>query len=358
MRSARLPHVLRGAYGRGVARAPVMIPRSGLEMVPLRPSREVVAAVSPLYLAASIPVCLLFLLSVLVVYTEAPAPSPIVVTEFTPVSAPKPELPEVIVEPEPPAPATARVAKAAEPAPKVEPEAVAILDSPPAARPIEIEIDAVDAMTPLEATPGLRSETTRIAAIKVGTDRARPEIAPAPAALATSLVRATEVPLPRASAALPHVSLAAPDAPVDGAAPLAAAPADYDAGIEPAAAPGVVELPEAEALERGGLGFSAPGGGTPGPARSTLAGVPLEALAPCESLAREDELKQTLLREVRTGHECAGSDGSYRFIETRNVNAFSMGVREGQSRALGNRCEELERAIACVALQRQGRTEP
>ncbi len=124
-----------------------------------------------------------------------------------------------------------------------------------------------------------------------------------------------------------------------------------------AAAP-VAAIPESEQSDRGGLGFEPAAGRGAGSARGALSGVPLEALAPCESLAREDELKQTLMRDVAAGRECAGRDGIYRFIETRNVNAFSMGVREPSGRTLGNRCEELERAIACVHIQRNGRFQP
>ncbi len=357
MSSSALRNRLRGAYGRGVARVPVKVPRSGLEMVPLRPSREIVAAISPLYIAAAIPLSLLFLLSVLVVYTEAPTPGAVVVAEFEPL--PGSVEPEEVAAAKP-EPLPSPIEKTA---PEPAPEAIASAPSPPpSARPIEIEIDAVD---PFSKPLPSRAPATRVAAVRVPERKnglAANDMT-VEAGDSFDLVRAATTELPRSNASLPAVSMAGPVERPDVEVGEAGAPSHFGASLEPAAAPAVAALPEAGESERGGLGFTpvareSSGGGGGGGA---IAGVPLEALAPCESLAREDELKQTLLRAVRAGTQCEGRDGHYRFIETRNVNAFSMGVLERDARTLGNRCEELERAISCVETQRNwhdGRVEP
>jgi len=350
--SSSLRNTLRGAYGRGVARLPVAVPRGGLEMASLRPSREIAAAVAPLYLAASIPLCLLFLLSMAVVYSEPPPPGKIVVTEFEVPAAP----PHPVARPLEPEPVVAKQP----PQPEPEPTVAQRVEPTPAARPIEIEIDAVD---PVASPLPRRSAPARIAAVRVPVrSEARPIETPhVDARDSLALVAAVTRELPRSRASLPAVSTPGPAARLDGEIAEAGEPANFAAALGSADAPQVAALPETPASDRGGLGFTpvgrdpSSGGGSPGGA---IAGVPLEALAPCESLAREDELKLVLLRGVSAGNQCSGEDGTYRFIETRNVNAFSMGVREPSARALGNRCEELERAIACVENQRNGRVEP
>ncbi len=344
-----LRNTLRGAYGRGVAKVPIVVPRAGLEMVPLRPSREIVAAISPLYLAAAIPLSLVFLLSVLVVSTEVPRPSPVVVAEFD-----EPVVAQTISEP----PAAVPVDKEVEPAPQVERDSEQLAATPmPASAPIEIEIDAID---PVRNAPPSRAPVTRVAAVRVPKGQAtRPsDELQFTADDSFDLARASDAPLPRATPDLPSVSMEGPGARPDVEITKAGAPEGYDEGFEETAALPVATVPDAADTGRGGLGFE-PVARRGGPVSGrSLAGVPLEALAPCESLAREDELKQALLRDVVVGGECAGRDGTYSFIETRNVNAFSMGVREPSGRALGNRCEELERAIACVEIQRNGRLQP
>ena len=77
-------------------------------------------------------------------------------------------------------------------------------------------------------------------------------------------------------------------------------------------------------------------------------GVPLGSLAACVSDREEDRLKQKLLATVTTQEECVSSAGRYRFVETRNLNAFLMWVERAPSRAEADRCQELRHAIACV----------
>jgi hypothetical protein len=83
-----------------------------------------------------------------------------------------------------------------------------------------------------------------------------------------------------------------------------------------------------------------------------LEGVPLQALAACVTDQREEALKQQLLAAVTTQEECTSDSGRYRFVGTRNQNAFLMWIQPAAGAPPGDRCAELERALAC--LRRQG----
>jgi hypothetical protein len=88
--------------------------------------------------------------------------------------------------------------------------------------------------------------------------------------------------------------------------------------------------------------------------------VPLGALAACDSDRREDTLKQRLIAAVMTvttQRDCTSEAGVYRFLETRNLNAFLMTVERGASRGAADRCTELSHAIECVtsAARREAR---
>ena len=82
--------------------------------------------------------------------------------------------------------------------------------------------------------------------------------------------------------------------------------------------------------------------------RQALAGVPLGSLAACDSDRREDALKQRLIAAVKTQRECTSEAGVYRFLETRNLNAFLMTIERRGSRGVADRCTELTHAIECV----------
>lgn len=82
--------------------------------------------------------------------------------------------------------------------------------------------------------------------------------------------------------------------------------------------------------------------------RKTLRGVPLGSLAACDSDRREDALKQRLIAAVTTQRECTSDAGVYRFLETRNLNAFLMTIERSGSRGLADRCAELSHALSCV----------
>lgn len=79
-----------------------------------------------------------------------------------------------------------------------------------------------------------------------------------------------------------------------------------------------------------------------------LEGVPLQALAACVSDQKEEALKQQVLAAVTTQEECVSEAGRYRFVETRNQNAFLMWIQRAAGAAPGDRCAELERALACL----------
>ena len=79
-----------------------------------------------------------------------------------------------------------------------------------------------------------------------------------------------------------------------------------------------------------------------------LEGVPLSALAACMSDREEDSLKLEVLARVRQPVECSSAAGRYRFIETRNLNAFLMWIQRSPTRGMADRCDELRFAIDCL----------
>jgi hypothetical protein len=90
-----------------------------------------------------------------------------------------------------------------------------------------------------------------------------------------------------------------------------------------------------------------------GPARrstsqTSLRGVALGSLASCMSDREEDLLKQRVLTAVRNRKDCASSKGNYRFVETKNLNAFSMWIEHTPGRRPSDRCVELTHALACL----------
>jgi hypothetical protein len=79
-----------------------------------------------------------------------------------------------------------------------------------------------------------------------------------------------------------------------------------------------------------------------------LRGVALGSLASCRSDREEDLLKQRVLAAVRNREVCTSSAGTYRFVETKNLNAFSMWIDRAASRGASDRCVELTNALACL----------
>lgn len=82
-----------------------------------------------------------------------------------------------------------------------------------------------------------------------------------------------------------------------------------------------------------------------------LEGVPLSALAACVSDREEDALKLDLLELVSRPRECVSPAGRYRFVETKNLNAFLMWIERSAQRKQADRCIELRLALDCLQLQ-------
>ncbi len=122
-----------------------------------------------------------------------------------------------------------------------------------------------------------------------------------------------------------------------GLAPAALAPAAPER--QPTATPTPSRVARAEAP-------SAPSRG--GDAREGMRGVPLGSLASCVSDRQEDLLKQQVLAAVRNREACVSSHGTYRFVETKNLNAFSMWIERAAGRPASDRCAELTHALACL----------
>jgi len=81
---------------------------------------------------------------------------------------------------------------------------------------------------------------------------------------------------------------------------------------------------------------------------SRLLGVPLGNLWACVSDREEDRLKQAVAAAVTTQKECVSRAGTYRFVETKNLNSFLMWIDGVSGRAVGDRCDELRYAIECL----------
>ena len=82
-----------------------------------------------------------------------------------------------------------------------------------------------------------------------------------------------------------------------------------------------------------------------------IRGVPLGALAACISDAQEDFLKAQVLATAVVQKECSSSAGIYRFLETKNLNAFLIWVERNPARKEADRCVELSHALACLRSQ-------
>ncbi len=82
--------------------------------------------------------------------------------------------------------------------------------------------------------------------------------------------------------------------------------------------------------------------------RPGVAGVPLGDLAACMTDREEDRLKQAVVAAVKTQEKCVSRKGTYRFIETKNLNAFLMWIDRAPSRTAGDRCTELRNALECL----------
>ncbi len=81
----------------------------------------------------------------------------------------------------------------------------------------------------------------------------------------------------------------------------------------------------------------------------TLQGVPLGSLSACRTDREEDSLKLALVAAAKAQTECTSSAGTYRFVETKNLNAFLMWINRAPGRHVADRCVELKHALECLA---------
>lgn len=84
-------------------------------------------------------------------------------------------------------------------------------------------------------------------------------------------------------------------------------------------------------------------------AQPELRGVPLGSLAACVSDAEEDRWKRRVLAQVGSRNRCSSRAGQYRFVETKNLNAFLIWVERAPGRDEVDRCAELALALDCLA---------
>lgn len=293
-----------------------------------------------------------------------PPPEPVKIAKKVPPPAPLPAIPAPLEAPKEfvPTPAPVRVAR--EPVKK-----------PPA-------VVSIDPLAPVPAMPSARpaplpAPTRTAARAPASTPRALPALAdfapigdPAPSgsasAVASRAVRTNVVARENTPSRPPAFAAAAPTAP----------PAAFDeSGSTPALATrNAVQRPRtatASASSRPqSLGFAAGTRDAPAAADNTssvgrtdralpqrasgsgqndnLAAVPLGSLASCATDREEDQRKMALLTAVRGRTECSSAAGRYRFVETKNLNAFLMWIERAPNRAAVDRCVELRLALECL----------
>ena len=83
------------------------------------------------------------------------------------------------------------------------------------------------------------------------------------------------------------------------------------------------------------------------------ASVPLDELPDCSPPGRQDALKRAVLRAAHGRQACARDDAEFRFLQTRNLNAFLMWSRPEtdalrRSNPKADACDVLERALWCL----------
>ncbi len=331
-----------------------------------------------------------------------PAPKPRVEPVPEPVVARKPPpVPEPViakVPPPPPAPVPLARPKPAPPAAKpiVKIDAVKPPPTPQEFAPTRAERNPVPtvarrgappmpSVAPLAAAPvGPTSDAPRVANSRPSlvSRPARPDLQPAllagpaapapPGSASTRGSRDLPDARPRSSSAVPRPDLTAPTA-VPGIAESAAPRAARIGAAAPTHAQTARPDVQVAALAAPARGASASAAGSASGsavpvargARSApssqersaapdqaLAGVPLGSLAACVSEREEDVLKQRVVAAARTQEKCVSAAGTYRFVETKNLNSFLMWVQPAKGRAQGDRCNELRLAIECLQPRR------
>lgn len=256
------------------------------------------------------------------------APRPVVRERPAPVARPRVAIDAVAVAPE-------RVA------PSVPSERIARATAQPSARSMP-RMDAPAAPSidlPSDAPPQRAFRVAAAHAPASGRSRVIPGVAPAS-------VGSADLDLPPARSA---PTRGAPVARPTGAAAARSVPR-FEVGSAPAPPPSASEgaAPQVVArAERASRPTTGQGGGGSG-ARPGLSGVPLGELSACVTDREEDRLKQAVVAAVKAQSECVSSKGTYRFVETKNLNAFLMWIDRAPSRRVEDRCAELRYALECL----------
>ncbi len=266
------------------------------------------------------------------------------------------------------------------PVPRMDRVARASVDRPVAPRSTpRMAAPAAPALAERPAPPSRRS--FRVASAKPvpgQRPRALPGLAPAPTAREatpappTRNAFRTKTSRPTATARTPRIAPALNRAPVPAAPVVSDTTADRRArpaprpaarraprpraGIARATSARKMAAPTPTLASRSGRAAPTAPRGTPGD-RPGVTGVPLGDLAACLSDREEDRLKQAVVAAVTTQGECVSSKGTYRFIETKNLNAFLMWIDRAPARVVSDRCVELGYALECLesASQRAAR---
>jgi hypothetical protein len=289
-----------------------------------------------------------------------PEPEPLVEPEPAPppLAAAEPVAPPPVAErvAPPPAPAARPEPVRAEPAPKpaarLRIDAIASAPQPAPLPPERVErapapprtasglrIDPVAPSFPVAATAAASAVPAPLRTAARAPARSAP-----PVAFSLEPVAAAPAPAPPP---LPARERAAPARSAPGrtaAVPLprfdpVAPPARYADAAAPIAPPPPVHV--ARTAARGETV-------APAPSRS-FQGVPLGSLAACVSDREEDSLKLSVMATAGTRSSCSSRAGSYRFIETKNLNAFLMWIERNPERKAADRCIELRLALECLA---------
>lgn len=276
----------------------------------------------------------------------APVPAPAALAPEPPVPTPAPRRVHVVARPSPVGP---------KPLPEIQAPAALEADRPRAlpANPVRhralaparteprvavdpVALPRVASLPAREASPPVvRSARTQPTA-PARRRPARPPAVPIPAAPARSQTTAPPAlpaaraprPTPAPRGRVPSVTVA-PWTPVPAAeSPAAASPAEVPVRTEAHRVTSAASRDSASAPE--------------------LRGVPLGALAACVSDQEEDRLKLRLMAAVTGQEDCVSRAGRYRFVETKNLNAFLMWVERARPRPDADRCVELQLAIECL----------
>jgi len=227
----------------------------------------------------------------------------------------------------------------------------------PEPKPETASLDASDAVPPHRDEPRAPRPVQKTVAPSPQIDPlANIALAPAPADTTQkpprTSARVAAAPA-RPEGALPVLPAVSAVGPAAGRRPVRAGAAPRRSGppkpVPAASGGGFAAVPVAPAAHRGGVSVRNEADDETGRRDPGVAGVPLGSLASCLSDRREDALKQRVVARVPEPTTCESGAGTYRFLETKNVNAFLMWIERASHRSEADRCAELTLAIDCLS---------